>query len=437
MPRVKKISSSSLFFIFFSKTWKKVCKSSFYSFCQGITFKITILIAISLAITTLGGAYYAGNFTGQTPEEAKEMYLIAIIVTASGIIAGFYGVRMILQPIYFLDMKVKKFSRASKNFDTSTNKAFPYTKYLIEMPIRTKDETTQLIDSFNGMIRSLDEKQEKFLKSKEQYDMVLKKFNTKLKKEVDVKTKKLRDSYEKLKKLDDAKNEFISIASHELRTPMTIINGYSSMLLEDSSEELTEKQQKFLGKIRKNIAHLIVLINEMLDINRLESGMMEEKILPLNITVFLEEILKEFEFSFEKKNISLTIDIQEKKEIHVLANKKYLRSIATNLLSNAFKFTPEHGKVSLNIKRYAKKKDSIQIDIQDTGIGIKKEKLPVIFEKFQQVDNHLQRHQEGTGLGLAIVKKMIKKMNGKIWVKSTPKKGSTFSFVLPEVTKTT
>lgn len=251
-----------------------------------------------------------------------------------------------------------------------------------------------------------------------------------LKKEVDRQTAKLIKINKKLQELDKLKDEIIAITSHELRTPMTVIKGYTSILLDQMCGDLNEKQSNFVEKIMKNSTVLIDLVNNMLDLSKLEAGKMEIDVQKIDLHSFVVSLVQEFQIQAEKEGIQLLyIENKEikKGEMNVLSNHDSLKRIFINLIGNAFKFTPAQGRVSVHIIDSPK---FYNVEIQDSGCGIAKKSLKGIFNKFQQADSHLERNYEGTGLGLPIVKGLIEKMGGKITVKSDVGKGSTFIFSL-------
>lgn len=243
----------------------------------------------------------------------------------------------------------------------------------------------------------------------------------------------LRTNVEKslqiLKNVNKKKDEFISIASHELKTPLSIIKGYSSLLLERKGENLTEEQRSFLQQIFSNSSHLITLVKDMLDLSKLEFGQMSFHATNIQLTEVLQDVITQFTFVAQEKGIRLNIDI--KPECSVFADPQKLSQVMSNLMSNAIKFTSQSGSVSLKAQIWKKNNKYILFSVSDTGIGIPQNKLSEIFEKFVQVDNHLQREAGGTGLGLSIVKGFIRAMGGDIWVESTLGEGSEFFFTLP------
>ncbi|MBN2097737.1 MAG: GAF domain-containing sensor histidine kinase [Candidatus Omnitrophica bacterium] len=241
-------------------------------------------------------------------------------------------------------------------------------------------------------------------------------------------TKELALANEKLKKIDKLKSEFVSAVSHELRTPLTSIKGYAAILMAGKLGEVPEAVKERLKKINLHSDTLTKMVNDLLDISRIEAGKVTMKLQSLNIKEAVTEAVDLIAPQLKEKKIQLSIEVAENLP-SCLADKIQLERVLTNLLGNALKFTGEKGKISLKAKE---EKDALQIDVQDSGIGIAKEELSNIFEEFYRADNPINQKVKGTGLGLALVKRIIEAHQGKIWVSSEPKKGTTFSFTLPK-----
>lgn len=225
-----------------------------------------------------------------------------------------------------------------------------------------------------------------------------------------------------LEKLNKMKDEFFTVISHELRTPLTIIYSSLQLAYDIYNDEITENINKTLGRISQNCGRLLKLINNILDISKAEAGFLSLNNTEFDIVNHSENIVNSANLYAENKNISLIFDTNEE-ECSVLLDRDKYEKILLNLLSNAIKFTPE-GKeilVSLNIQ-----KEYFYLIVKDQGIGIPKDKIDSIFDRFAQVNSSLSRRAEGTGLGLALVKKIVQLMGGNIEVHSEPGKGSEF-----------
>ena len=229
---------------------------------------------------------------------------------------------------------------------------------------------------------------------------------------------------EKLHEVDEMKSRFFANISHEFRTPLTLILNPAKDVLE-STKELKTKQSVSL--IRRNAGRLLRLVNQLLDISKLESGNMKLKAAPRNVVPSLKGLVLSFTSYAERKRITLNFNSSED-EIIVYVDMDKFEKIITNILSNAFKFTPERGLIAVNLikgNRY------LDIKISDTGIGIPSDRIEKIFDRFYQVDGSHTREHEGTGIGLSLTKELVELHKGKIEVESEPGKGSTFIISFP------
>ncbi|PCI24628.1 hypothetical protein COB57_04410 [Candidatus Peregrinibacteria bacterium] len=239
----------------------------------------------------------------------------------------------------------------------------------------------------------------------------------------------LEASYKKLQELDKKKDEFVSVVSHELRTPLTVIQGYCSLFLDGNFGDMNENQKKYLTKILNNSQQLLGLVNDVLDLSKLEAKKMILDLKKQNFTAFLQNIHEDFALFYQEKKLSLIFDIQTAETMAFFDENK-LRQVLQNLLSNAYKFTPEGKKVFLRLR--LQDDDFFYCDVEDEGVGIPQDKIHTVFEKFSQVENPLQRQSEGTGLGLSIVKLLISEMKGSIVVSSEEGVGTKFTFAIPK-----
>lgn len=243
-----------------------------------------------------------------------------------------------------------------------------------------------------------------------------------------------RDKME-LRELDKLKSAFLANVSHELRTPMNAIIGYTELLLDRVDGHINEDQEKSLKKVEVNAGHLLQLINAILDVSKIESGKIELEIREIDLKWLINSIVPTFNPMIAQKGLTLTIDM-DKNLPPVYGDEGRIRQIMINLLSNAVKFTNKggitiHAKPSGHGIKPGELPVFAEICVEDTGIGIRKDDLNKIFEKFVQIDFTLVRQYEGAGLGLSIVKGMVELHKGKIWVKSIYGEGSKFCFTLP------
>lgn len=231
--------------------------------------------------------------------------------------------------------------------------------------------------------------------------------------------------------VDRLKSEFVATVSHELRTPMTSIKGYVDILLMGVAGDLSQQQLRFLRVVQQNTERLTILVNDLLDLSRIESGQVELSFEPLDLHHLVDEIMLDVNrlSIVENKNMHFNIDLPS--EIpHILGDLERIRQIFINLLGNAFQYTPPNGKVNIRARKIG---DEVQIDIKDNGIGIPPKDQERIFDRFYRGENNMVITTAGTGLGLSIVAKLINMHHGRIWVSSSgiEGEGSTFSFTLP------
>ncbi len=224
------------------------------------------------------------------------------------------------------------------------------------------------------------------------------------------------------------KSEFLANMSHELRTPLTAIIGFSDLLNIQHFGELNNKQLEFVGHISKSGKHLLNVINDVLDLSKIESGKMDLECEYFPVSKLIDEVQKSLYPLAVRKGIEVSIS-NNNKEPEIFADKLKLKQIMYNLLNNAIKFTPDNGLISVVVKRAG---NTIEVSVSDTGIGIPVHMREEIFDPFVQVDASSKRKYGGTGLGLALTKRFVEMHNGKIWVESEEGKGSTFTFTLKD-----
>jgi two-component system sensor histidine kinase GlrK len=236
---------------------------------------------------------------------------------------------------------------------------------------------------------------------------------------------------ERLEQLDNMKLDFISHVSHELRTPLTSIMAASSMLLEGAFDDSQERQNELLTIIHDECNRLIGAVNRILDISRMEAGMMEYRLSEGELPPIVQKIVLKLAPLAHRKNIELELlPFPELPLVRMDGDR--VMQVVENLLGNALKFTRDGGKVTVSLSSRKDKGNFVQVSIADTGPGIPKEHLARIFERFKRIEKGRET-TIGTGLGLSIVKHVVAVHGGKIWVRSAPGKGSTFSFALPAV----
>lgn len=230
-----------------------------------------------------------------------------------------------------------------------------------------------------------------------------------------------------LKEMDALKTKLYTNITHEFRTPLTVIQGMA--------DQIENHPQKARQLIRRNSKHLLKLVTQLLDMSKLESNKMQLELAHGDIVAYLQYLAQSFESYAQAKGIQVRF-YSEVEELPMDFDQQKLQHIVSNLLSNAIKFTPDNGRVRLEVAKVnglatAKPAEMLQIIVHDNGIGISKEELPYIFDRFYQVDNSSIRQGEGTGIGLALTQELLKLMEGTISVESEPDKGSVFTVRLP------
>jgi signal transduction histidine kinase len=254
-----------------------------------------------------------------------------------------------------------------------------------------------------------------------------KKFNVKMEDEVKKATVELRGANEKLKKLDASKSEFISIASHQLRTPLTVIKGYVSMILEGSFGKVVASQRDSLDKVYQSNERLIQLVENLLNLSRIESGRLQYKYEYIHLESIVASVIEELSGKAKEKKLKLIYE-QSEKLPKVNIDEEKIRQVIMNLIDNAIKYTNK-GSVTVSLK---KEDNNLKFCVSDSGMGIEPKDMPYLFQKFQRGTGTFLIHTEGTGLGLYVAKEMLAGHQGKVWAESKgPGKGSKFIFTIP------
>ncbi|HXE97612.1 MAG TPA: PAS domain S-box protein, partial [Dongiaceae bacterium] len=225
-----------------------------------------------------------------------------------------------------------------------------------------------------------------------------------------------------------AKSDFLANMSHELRTPLNSVIGFSEVLQDQMFGPLNEKQLEYVNNILTSGKHLLSLINDILDLSKVESGKMDLDRAVFSLRESLDASLMMLKEKALKGGIELHLDLSPQSDISIVADQRKMKQILFNLLSNAVKFTPKGGNVDVSA---IKDGDFIEITVADSGMGIKTEDIPKLFHAFTQLESVYTKQYEGTGLGLALTRQLVELHGGRIWVKSEFGKGSSFSFTIP------
>ncbi|MCZ6635761.1 MAG: ATP-binding protein [bacterium] len=241
--------------------------------------------------------------------------------------------------------------------------------------------------------------------------------------------KDLQLANEEIRKSSQMKSQFLAHMSHELRTPLNAVIGFSEILEDQTFGGLNEKQSRYVNNILTSSRHLLKLINEILDLAKVESGVMQLALSEFVVQECMVRVTEVVRPLAHNKQIEITHDIDPDLGL-IMADEDRFSQILYNLLSNAIKFTPEKGRVDILAAR--REDGTVELAIVDTGIGIKKEHQELIFSEFRQVEETYSRRYEGTGLGLALTRRLVELHGGQIWVESEEGVGSTFTFTVPQ-----
>ncbi len=239
----------------------------------------------------------------------------------------------------------------------------------------------------------------------------------------------LAESNRRLELVSRTKSDFLANMSHELRTPLNSVIGFSEVLLDRLFGPINDKQQEYLKNIWSSGKYLLALINDILDLAKVESGKMELELSTFSLSETLEASLTMLQEKALKGRVDLRLELAPEADVEIVADQRKIKQILFNLLSNAVKFTPAGGSVTVRARPVAV--NSIEIAVADTGRGIKEEDMGKLFQTFTQLESAYTKEFEGTGLGLALTKMLVKLHGGRIWAESEYGKGSRFGFVLP------
>jgi signal transduction histidine kinase len=344
---------------------------------------------------------------------ASDLTRIAAVITLvslaiAGLIVAF-AVTRVVTPI----VKMSRVTQAVQEGNLSA-----------KVEVRGSDEIAKLGQNFNSMtaqlqqtLTGLRDNVEQLEKAKVEREALIKDLQT---------AKRIAEENSRLK------SEFLSTMSHELRTPMNAIEGFSGIMLRKmGGVEYNDKTERFLQKVQSNSQRLLNLINDFLDLSRIESGRLELAYLPISPVAMAGRWRDELSVLAESKGIGFEVLIDPTLPETIYGDEESLSKIAVNLLGNAFKFTSE-GKITLRLER---RNENMAIQVTDTGIGIPPHAREFIFDEFRQVDQSSKRKYGGTGLGLAIVQKLTRSMGGTVTVESEVGKGSTFTVLIPVQTE--
>ena len=358
------------------------------------------------------GTVYIRSDLQEISHRLKRYAAIAAIVLAASLIAALLVAsifqRAVAEPIVHLAEITRIVSR-DKNYALRAS------------PTGNRDEPDILIHAFNDMLGQIQQREE-----------ALRDAHRELEQRVEARTaqlaaanKELERQNREVERATQLKSQFLASMSHELRTPLNAIIGFSDLLAEKTADHLTDKQNRFIGHVRNGARHLLQLINDILDLSKIESGLLELRRETFSLTEAMPEVLSVIKPLAMAKKIRIE---HTEETFSVYADRVRFKQILYNLLSNALKFTPEGGRVRVEGSIDG---SLVCISVTDSGIGIRPEDQQLIFEEFRQAGESTKWVKEGTGLGLAITKRLVQRQGGTIRVESELGKGSCFSFTLP------
>lgn len=297
--------------------------------------------------------------------------------------------------------------------------------YSHRIAVLAKNEIGLLADIFNQMAENIEQRTSKNVKKLEgmiqELDSTAKML---IRRDLE-----LRRANEELENLDQNKSKFVSIAAHQLRTPLSAVKWAMRMMIDGDFGALNIKQRTILMKGYESNDHMIRLVNDLLNVDRIESGRFIYKLRPIQMKDLINNVLSEFTTAVSRKKVIIKLEPSEDPLPEVFVDPEKLRQVIQNLLDNAIRYTPAGGTIQIGI--FLKKPGMLTISIADSGIGIPKEVQEKVFEKFFRANNARKVETDGSGLGLYIVRGIVEKHKGAVWFESEKDKGTTFFFTLP------
>ena len=338
--------------------------------------------------------------------------IAAIVLLASFIAALLVGSvfqRAVAEPIVHL-AEISRIVSRDKNYSVRAT------------PTGNHDEPDILIGAFNEMLGQIQEREGDLRKVHEELERRVEARTA----ELAAANKALELQNREVERATRLKSKFLASMSHELRTPLNAIVGFSDLLAEQTAGQLNDKQKRFVNHIKQGSSHLLQLINDILDLSKIEAGQLELRCEDFQVGDALPEVLSTIRPLAMAKNIQVQHKLKTDRAVY--ADRVRFKQILYNLLSNAVKFTPNGGRIDIDC---VERENVVCISVTDTGIGIRAEDQAVVFEEFRQVEGTAGGPSEGTGLGLAITKRLVEQQGGKISLESEIGKGSRFAFTLP------
>src|ERR1700686_1206273 len=358
------------------------------------------------------GIVYISSDLRAMNERLKSYAVIIVVVFLVSLVVALLisriSQRVISEPVMQLAQTVRIVSQ-EKNYSlrATTN--------------QNRDEVSTLIESVNEMLEQIQQRDGALQRAHSELEQRVRERTTQLavaNKELDLRNREVE-------RATQMKSKFLASMSHELRTPLNAIVGFSDLLAEGTPGQLNDKQKRFVNHIKQGSTHLLQLINDILDLSKIEAGQLELRTEEFLVKDALPEVLSTIQPLAMAKNIRVEQKVESKSLVK--ADRVRFKQILYNLLSNAVKFTPKDGLVSIECVDV---RGFVRVSVTDTGIGIRPDDQKLVFEEFRQIEGGADRAQEGTGLGLAITKRLVEQQGGQISVESELGKGSQFTFTL-------